>query len=422
MASEERSLLAFFNDSLMGVLERGPGGKLTFSYDAAYRRDGTAVPLSLSMPLTRERHTDDTVSPWLWGLLPDNDIILARWARRFHVSPRSCFALLQAMGEDCAGAVRFVTERNEDKVLKGGRVPLVEEDIERRIADLRHAPTPGREPQDRGQFSLAGAQSKTALQRRGDRWYIPWGREPTTHILKPPRIDLDGHVENEYFCLSLAAAIGLPVANAEILTFGEEKAIAVERYDRITANRRLLRVHQEDICQALGIHPTSKYQCDGGPGIPQVMELLNRSSQPVEDRRRFMQAIVFNYWILGSDAHAKNYSLLLGRNGQVRLARLYDLASLLPYVDRRKDCRFAMKIDRYYRDDQIQYRHFEKLARSCEFPSTELLQIIEKMATELLQHTHRIATDMQTHDIHHPVIERIINRLEQRIMKTLIRP
>ena len=416
MATSDQILHIFLNENRMGVLRRKRGGKLHFSYDQEYTRDEGAIPLSLSMPLAHEHFTDEIVSPWLWGLLPDNEIVLARWAQRFHVSPSNCFALLEAIGEDCAGAVRFITPENEDKAAKGGRTRLPEAEIEERLAELKRDPALGREPQDRGQFSLAGAQSKTALQRRGNNWYIPWGREPTTHILKPPRPDLGGHVENEHFCLRLAERLGLSVAKSEVIEFGLQKAICVERYDRVMVNRRLIRVHQEDTCQALGIHPTHKYQSDGGPGAVQIMQLLNRSSRPVEDRRRFMQGVAFNYLIMGSDAHAKNYSLLLGQGGQVRLAKLYDIASLLPCVDRQRECRFAMKVDGYYRDNQIQPRHFEKMARACEFPAAEMKAIIldlaEKMANEMESLSQEMVQNKVDHSVITPLAQALMKRAE----------
>jgi len=419
MAVTDQQLHVFLNETRMGTLSRARGGKLSFIYSEDYLNREAPVPLSLTMPLDDRRYSHEKVHPWLWGLLPDNELVLARWAQRFQVSPSSAFGLLEGMGEDCAGAVRFIRPEKFDQVEKGGKQVVTESEIERRLRELRRDPALGREPDDRGQFSLAGAQSKTALQRRGEKWYLPWGREPTTHILKPPRPDIDGHVENEHFCLRLAAALGLSVARSEVLRFGKETAIAVERYDRVMMNRRLTRVHQEDACQALGVHPSLKYQSEGGPDIVRVMELMNRSNQPVKDRRRVMEAVVFNYLILGTDAHAKNFSLLLGMNQQVRLARLYDIASYLPYVDRRKDCRFAMKIGGYYKDAQIQPRHFEKMARSCEFPPHELGGILKEMAERMPQTAKAVKAELNQHGIKHSVLGKLVSGINQRAKSVL---
>lgn len=417
MAAKDQFLHLYLNETPMGLLRRTAGGKLSFVYDTDYLGNHGTVPLSLSMPLVARQHTHETVHPWLWGLLPDNELVLARWGQRFQVSPTNCFGLLAGMGEDCAGAIRFVQPENLENAAAGGKKLLRESDVEKRLEDLRKDPSLSREPTDRGQFSLAGAQSKTALQRRGDKWYIPWGREPTTHILKPPRPDIAGHVENEHFCLRLAARLGLSVAHSEVLYFGKEAAIVVERYDRVIMNRKLTRVHQEDACQALGVHPAQKYQSEGGPDIVKLMELMNRSSQPVADRRRLMQALVFNYLILGTDAHAKNYSLLLGQNQQVRLARLYDISSFLPYVSRRNDCRFAMKVGSYYKDAQIQPKHFEKTARLCEFPAQELTHMVGEMAQKLPDFADEVLDEMAGQGITHPIVDKLVGLLRKRAGK-----
>lgn len=414
MSIEARTLFVYLNDTPMGRLLREKGGRLRFQYTDEYLSNPGALPLSLSIPLEDRKYSHKTISPWLWGLLPDNELILARWAQRFQVSASNCFGLLEGMGEDCAGAVHFVRPDKEGRAHKGGREPLDASDIERRLGELRKDPSLGREPEDRGQFSLAGAQSKTALQKRGDKWYVPWGREPTTHILKPPRPDIDGHVENEHFCLCLAKELGLAAARSEILHFGSEIVIVVERYDRVMHERRLIRVHQEDICQALSIHPAMKYQSEGGPDVIKMMELMNRFSQPVADRRRIMDAIAFNYLILGTDAHAKNYSLLIGRNQQLRLAPLYDVASYLPYVDRYKDCRFAMKIGGYYKDNQIRPRHFDKMARACEFPAPTMRKIIVDMADQLPDTADWVKKEMADQGVTHKVLDDLVELLKKR--------
>src|SRR5262249_2084174 len=158
------------------------------------------------------------------------------------------------------------------------------------------------------------------------RWGVPSGRTPTTHILKPPMPELNGHVENEHFCLALARELGLPAAASDVRRFDKEIAIVVERYDRVQIRGRLTRVHQEDICQRLGVRPARKYESEGGPGIRGIAELLRtHSSARDDDLATFLDAIAFNWLIAGSDAHAKNYSILLAGGGQVRLAPLYDL-------------------------------------------------------------------------------------------------
>lgn len=200
------------------------------------------------------------------------------------------------MGEDCAGAAQFIRAERLDEVLddRVWNVQWLEDsDVQERLARLRQDRTSWRSTQDTGQFSLSGAQPKTALLRQDDRWGVPAGRVPTTHILKPPIPDLDGHVENEHFCLQLAMELSLPVATSTVLRFGPEIGIVVERYDRVFLSgagaQSIKRLHQEDLCQAIGVMPSKKYQNGGGPTPAQVVELLwTQSSRPVEDVARFL--------------------------------------------------------------------------------------------------------------------------------------
>jgi len=209
---------------------------------------------------------------------------------------------------------------------------ISEKDVADRLRTLRKDHSAWRLANDIGQFSLAGAQPKTTLLFKEGRWGIPSGRTPTTHILKPPTEEWDGHAENEHFCLELARNLGLIVATSRVETFLNETAIVIERYDRVSGPTGLVRVHQEDLCQALGLPPTKEYENESGPGVGDIVALLrSRSTNSEEDVNRFVDALAFNWLIGGTDAHAKNYSILIGSGGVVRLAPLYDVASILPY-------------------------------------------------------------------------------------------
>lgn len=347
-------LAVILGERLAGRLERGAGGALRFHYADAHRLGPDPTPLSASMPLTAGTHEDVVVEPWLWGLLPDNDAVLARWGRTFRVSARSVYALLGTpIGEDCPGAVRFVgSDAIESALSRDGAVEwLSDADVAARLRDLRSDATSWLGRASNGHFSLAGAQAKTALLLRDGRWGVPDGSIPTTHILKPAVAGFEGHDLNEHLCLDAAGRAGLVVARTEVRRFGDASAIVVERYDRQTVDGVITRIHQEDACQALGVHPARKYQADGGPGAGDIAALLRRVVRPAaaeEDVARFADALIWNWLIAGTDGHAKNYALLLAGR-QARLAPLYDIASALPYGEHEKKLRFAMKIGGDYR-------------------------------------------------------------------------
>jgi serine/threonine-protein kinase HipA len=346
-------LIVVLDQAIAGTVTRLSGGRVRFDYDDEYRETEGATPLSVSMPLSVRSHPNSVVSPWLWGLLPDNAAVIARWSRELHASPTPFSLFSTPIGHDCAGAVRFAPPGEVQELLgqRGSVTWLTDTQVGSRLRELREDSTAWLGREFTGQFSLAGAQAKTALLCQDGRWGVPSGSAATSHILKPAVAGLDDHDLNEHLCLDAARRAGLVVARTRIATFGDESAIVVDRYDRTLVDGALVRVHQEDVCQALGVQPARKYQNEGGPGPREVAGLL-RSTVPsrVAEKavRRFFDALVWNWLIAGTDAHAKNYSLLLD-GGDVRLAPLYDIASALPYDVHERKLRFAMKIGGDYR-------------------------------------------------------------------------
>jgi len=343
------ALTVLLGDATIGTLSRLRGGRLTFIYDDGYQALHDVTPLSVSMPPRIRSHPDSVISPWLWNLLPDNEAVLLRWARQFHASASSPFSLLATpVGQDCAGAVRFVRRDNAGEAIgsPGDVTWLTDAEVGQRLRDLQADSTAWLGRSFTGQFSLAGAQAKTALLYQNGRWGVPHGARATTHILKPAVAGLDDHDLNEHLCLDAARRAGLIAVRTRVAQFDTETAIVVDRYDRAEANGITVRVHQEDLCQAMALPPTMKYQAEGGPTPPQIAALFRKVMSPKnadEAIGRFFDALVWNWLIGGTDAHAKNYSLLLA-GGQVRLAPLYDIASALPYGTHERKLRFAMKI------------------------------------------------------------------------------
>jgi serine/threonine-protein kinase HipA len=335
------------------------------------------------------------------------------------VSARSAFALMANVGEDCAGAVQFVRPDRAPALRDSKRKEvqwLTASDVEERLHALRADHAAWRAAKDTGQFSLAGAQPKTALLRDGGRWGIPAGRVPTTHIMKPPNAQLDGLPENEHLCLELARVLGLPTAASRVMRFGDELAIVIERYDRVRTPRGWVRVHQEDLCQAMGIPPSKKYQNEGGPGARAIVELLRASSSsPEEDVKAFVDALALNWLIAGSDAHARNYSILMAPHGRVRLAPLYDVASVLPYphfdVNRVK---LAMKIGDRYRLKDIGLREWRRLAAEVRVETDALIDRIDYITGAAPDLATDVANKAQSAGIDHPIVDRWRVRLSGR--------
>jgi serine/threonine-protein kinase HipA len=323
-----RDLATFIDGRRAGTLSQDRNGRLRYTYDAEYPADAT--PLSPRLTVPGGEYTHAEVAPFIAGLLPDNDQVLDRWGRLFGVSPRNAFAILAHVGSDCAGAVQFVPAGAVGELDTGSLEALTTSDIAQMLRDLRTDPYTWQQPAGArgGHFSLAGAQTKFALHRTADGWARPSGRIPTTHIFKPAIPGIAHHDLNEHLCLQAAQRLGLLAASSELARFDDERVFVVERYDRRRVDGELRRLHQVDMCQALGVIPDLKYQRDGGPGPADIITTIRSVFAGEADVDRFVQALVFNWLIAGTDAHAKNYGLVLsGTNA--RLAPLYDVASSL---------------------------------------------------------------------------------------------
>jgi serine/threonine-protein kinase HipA len=368
-------LKVYLNSRLVGNLRRLSTGAIEFQYDADWVSWEYAMPVSLSLPLREDRYTGDRVIPVLENLLPDAEPIRRRIAERVGTSGYDAFSLLSKIGRDCVGALQFLPEEvepGEAGILDAD--PLSEESVSRILKNLSTSPL-GLEEEEDFRISIAGAQEKTALLRWRGRWHVPHGPTPTTHIFKPQigklpnGIDLSRSVENEYLCMKLMKAFGLPTASVEIADFHRTRALVIERFDRRwTEEGRLLRLPQEDCCQALSAPPSRKYEAEGGPGIPQVLELLTGSDTPDRDKRFFLKSQIL-FWLLGAtDGHAKNFSIHLSPGGRFSMTPIYDVMSAQPAVDAGQIGKNRMKLamavgeNRHYPVGIIAPRHFTQTA------------------------------------------------------------
>lgn len=328
-------LTVAFNGIEVGTLTRHGSGAMEFHYNPDWLTRQRARAISLSLPLSEKIYRGVQVYNFFDNLLPDNEAIRARIQARFRLASKQPFDLLASIGRDCIGAIQLYPENSV--ILPINQItaePLEEAEIASLLMGYKLAPQGMAAETDDFRISLAGAQEKTALLWYREQWHRPQGSTPTSHIIKLPighlaqnNIDLSESSENEWLCLQIAKAFGFPVANAELARFGEQNTLVVERFDRRWSKDGswLMRLPQEDFCQALGIAPALKYESDGGPGIADGMKLLLGSQQANQDRETFFRSQIL-FWLLAAiDGHAKNFSLFIETGSAYRMTPLYGM-------------------------------------------------------------------------------------------------
>lgn len=399
--SHTQTLSIWANGQPVGTWSVDGRGLHALRYDPDWVRSPSGRPLSLSLPFLQgdQPHTGRTVRNYFDNLLPDSDDIRKRLATRFKTGGVDTFDLLKAIGRDCVGAVQLL---GEDEVPQDtGRiqgVPMSDQEIEALLmAAVSSSPVARHqelEPELR--ISLAGAQDKTALLRWQGQWMLPRGSTPTTHILKPSlghvgsrKVDFTRSVDNEWLCLRLLRAFGLPAAVARIETFESQRVLGVERFDRRPSadGRQLLRLPQEDFCQVEGCSSLEKYESEGGPGLVDIARTLHGSIGAREDLRTLLKAQLLFWMLRAPDQHAKNFSLSLLPRGRYRLTPLYDVLSAWPVMGdganqwHRRDVKLAMALhgkSKHYGMDHILRRHFNSTARQLGF-GKDMEPVIEEV-------------------------------------------
>ena len=355
----DKELAVLLSGQRLGTLREDRHGKHWFSYDL----DGPERNLSLSMPRRRQPWGPDRVEPFLDGLLPGDQAARVEIARTYGAVAGNTFSLLSVVGRDCAGAVQFLRTEAMNEIDDGSLIPMSDSDIGERLKELITSRQPSWQLHGE-HWSLAGAQEKIALHHRGGQWHQATGAIPTTHIIKPGVTDLHCQAYNEVLCLEAVRIIGLPTANTDYVDFAGTSAVVSRRWDRhVASDGTVTRVHQEDLCQALAVHPSRKYQADGGPSPGNVIAFL-RSLRLEDDIWLFVRALSINFLLGATDAHAKNYAILHTDDAPPRLAPLYDIASIYPYSPSRSQRRLAMKIGSRYGYDEITLRHWITFAEA----------------------------------------------------------
>lgn len=353
-----------------------------FRYSDPWLRSTHVRPLSLSLPIPAggpELH-GRAVEHWFDNLLPDSERIRERLRRRFRTASVGAADLLAAIGRDCVGAVQLLPAGTPPpQVDRIESEPLSDSKVEGILRNVTNSDPADEEGEDL-RISIAGAQEKTALLRVGRKWHRPLGTTPTTHIFKLPmglvgnmRADMTSSVENEWVCARLLVAMGFDVAPSQMARFGAQKVLIVERFDRRRSEDAswIVRLPQEDFCQALGVPSQLKYESDGGPGIAAGLKLLSGSESPQKDKLRFVMAQL-GFWLMAAtDGHAKNFSIFLGPGGVFQMTPLYDVLSVWPIVGngagqispRRAKLAMALRSkNTHYHLHEINTRHWQAVA------------------------------------------------------------
>lgn len=390
------------NNVFVGQLTKQPNGALNFTYESIWINNAQSIPLSLSLPLTTKIYSGDIVINYFDNLLPDHEGVRKVLAQRMSVPTQEVYDLLSAIGRDCIGAVQLIP--SDEKVtsnlsIKTNRISNLK--IAKILKNLKNFPL-GTHPDESFRISIAGAQEKTAFLKINKQWHIPQGTTPSSHIFKTQMgiiqhgLDMSQSVENEWLCLKICKAFGLPVANAEILNFNGVHALVVERFDRAFTKDKILRYAQEDFCQVFGVPSHQKYENEGGPGITDIMEVLTKSDNPLIDKAIFMKSQILYSLLAAIDGHAKNFSVFLSPEG-IRLTPLYDVMSAYPLIDKKQlrydKVKFAMAVgdNRHYKLKEIRRRHWLQTAKKSKFSVTKTNQIID----ELIESTPQIIKDIQ---------------------------
>jgi serine/threonine-protein kinase HipA len=383
-----KTLQVIYHGRSIGELQQTDSGRLGFAYSPAWLNSNQKRPLSYSLPLREAAFDERECIGFFGGLLPEErnrDVI----AKNLGITSKNDFAMLKEIGGECAGAISLMPIGEPINIQEPKYTYLSERELEAILLQLPQTPLLAGSKEIR--LSLAGAQNKLALFKDDKGFALPLNESPSSHILKPDSQIFPKLVENEAYCLWLAAECGLPTAEAEITETGDQRSLLIKRYDRTIQNNQWVRLHQEDFCQALGISSRIKYQAEGGPGFANCFDLIRKASaQPARDLITLFEASIFNYLIGNNDAHGKNFSLLytpIGERFSARLAPLYDLVCTTYFED--LSPRMAMKIGKAYHPSELRLKHWEAFWETIGFSKRQALK-------RSLDFADRVSASMKT--------------------------
>ncbi len=407
-----RTLDVFLRDQKIGELQQDDAANLSFSYDVDYLTQESNQAISVSMPLSDANFGTAIAKPYFAGLLPDESA-RKRLAAALGISDTNAFGMLEIIGGECAGAMALHPQGadrhsppSEDEILDSQQLAEL-------LEELRGNPLLGGRQDVR--LSLAGAQDKIAVKVVEGRVAIVKNGEPTTHILKPSIQGLEGTAQNETFCMSLAARLGIDAPAVQCARAGDTDYILVERFDRNpSGNSGVQRLHQEDFCQALSVPPELKYEEEGGPGIHQSLDLINRVvARPAADRLTFLRMQIFHYLVGNADAHAKNFALLYSLDTKApSLSPIYDVVCTASYPELTK--RMAMKVGGRNLPDTIKLQHWHQILPETKASQRLLSKELKNLATRIVDEAEILFKHADELGCQHAILKDIVKIIKTR--------
>jgi serine/threonine-protein kinase HipA len=405
-----RVLDVYWNADLTGKLVQDASGGLSFTYDGDFL-ERAATGISISLPLREAPHEGDEVRAFFSGLLPE-ETVRTRLAAVLGVSEKNTFSLLREVGGECAGALALYPEgeqtpaahTDDSEVLDDARLSEILSLIKRR---------PMLAGDDGYRLSLAGAQDKLAVGFVDGKIMLLKGGQPTTHILKPVIDRIADSVHNELFCMRLAGQVGIDVPFADIHFVNETPYYLVARYDRaVQPDGSVVRIHQEDFCQALGVTPELKYEREGGPSIARCQSVIAQYvARPAADQIKLLEMVIFNYLIGNADAHGKNFSLLY-RSTKPELAPAYDLLSTAVYSELSE--KMAMKIGSKYKPNEVMLRHWHSLIPDTKAAQAALNRQLKTITSKTMEEALALKKSLNNQGITSPIFDAISKVIEAR--------
>jgi len=386
--------------------------RLVFRYAEEYLVRPDAERLSYALPLQKEPFDEDVSYNYFANLLPP-EVVRRKLEKCLHVSKNNIFGFLKEIGGDCAGAVALYSPGVRMNL--GGEEKLETLDDAKAseiLKSLKRRPLFAK-GKDGYRYSAAGAQDKLVARIVDGRLLLPLDGTPSTHIVKPGTDEFPASVENEHFCQSLAAALGIKAATSSIEIFGGERYYASERFDREVVDGRVLRLHQEDFCQMLSVDPEVKYESDGGPTFVDLVETMRKLHVPLTETLSLVDMFCFNYLVGNADAHAKNYSVVY-RDRKPTLSPLYDAVSTVVYPDLSRD--FAMSVGGEMSIDRIGRRNFELLAEECGMSPKLFLARLDALASRIVNEAECLARQL-SEDWPSAIYDKIVKAVGLQVQK-----